>query len=447
MSEPVVEPRYRFERRPKFLDDWVNRRIVRNRLIERAPIMLLTGAGASIPAGLLGLELPETMTLESGVTFATADLMPPGGAASADDRLDLETLLIVTDVLRALPRQVVHEGLGNQERSRAVLGFTVQLMLPRLAGGSVLSSDFVYRVIDRLLELDRHTEGKLLDGLSSAIERRIIDSCLTLPRETLVGLYGPLFRRLVSVLEAVGAPLVLPVFTTNYDETFDFLRDDLREELSAEVGREVVFFDGTQPSPGHAGWRTFDPREYSRLRSPSDTTVSVVVFYLHGSIRWFGSSEPKPWFEIYAASASIARSRPEPRLLLQPNALKVMWGESHADLLGAMVPEQRDPFRPGGEYYALRLAYLFFERCLENARVLLAIGYSFRDSDARELLLNAWEGYGRPRLVLLDPRPQPIVTRLGPAPLVTQLPRRFDAAAASEVVAALQSALAGYGAR
>ena len=70
---------------------------------------------------------------------------------------------------------------------------------------------------------------------------------------------------------------------------------------------------------------------------------------------------------------------------------------------------------------------------------LLTIGYSFRDSDGRDALTAAWKQYGRPRLVLLDPRPEPIVARLGPEPLVIQLKGHFEPAAASEIGAALEA--------
>ena len=371
-----------------------------------------------------------------------AELIPPTTSSSPDDRLDLETLLIIAGVLAALPRQVVHEGLGGEqpfERHRAVLGYVVQRMLPHFAGGAILSSSFVHKVIDRLLALDQRTDGKFLDGLPQAIERGLHDACLELKQEKLVSLYGPLFRMLIAALETAGAPLVLPVFTTNYDETFDFLGEDLHQELSAEVGREVVLLDGTEPSPTYPGWRTFVAKRYSRIRPPAGGRVAVVVFYLHGSIRWFGSPEARPWFEIDSGDRRAARQMPGRRVLLPPNAQKVAMEKSSTARLDVMLPERKDPFRPGAPYYAMRLAYLFFERCLQSALALLTIGYSFRDSDGRDALTAAWKQYGRPRLVLLDPRPEPIVARLGPEPLVIQLKGHFEPAAASEIGAALEA--------
>lgn len=441
-----TEQTYPYERRPKLADGWLNWRNSRNRFIECAPIVLLTGAGASIPAGVPGLGLPPTITLASGVSFDPADLCPPPDASSPGDVLDLETLLIVADCLRALPPRVVHEGVGGTEQldvHRAVLDFTVQTMLPRLAGGPSLSPRFVHAVINRVLVLDRRFEGQVLDGLADAITEQIFDACLGLRAHKLVELYGPLLERLVAALDATGAPLVVPIFTTNYDETFDYLADDMRQQLVARVGRDVVFVDGTEPSPGHPGWRTFDPKVYRRFQPSSGRQLVLVVFYLHGSLRWFGSAEPKPSFEVYAGGWSAARGRPEARALLQPNAQKVLWGKSHAAISDLFAPDRKDLFRPGAPYYPMRVGYLFLERCLRKTAALLAIGYSFRDSDCRDLLLEGWKRRGRPHLLLLDPKPEPIIGRLGPAPVATRVPRRFDPAAATEVAPALERALTG----
>src|SRR5919197_2843245 len=111
--------------------------------------------------------------LESGLVVRAAELIPPTTSSSPDDRLDLETLLIIAGVLAALPRQVVHEGLGGEqpfERHRAVLGYVVQRMLPHFAGGGLLFSSFLHKGVDRLLALDQRTGGKFLDGPPPAIE-------------------------------------------------------------------------------------------------------------------------------------------------------------------------------------------------------------------------------------------------------------------------------------
>ena len=440
---PEPFPIYPFERRPKFTDRWLNAWYTWNRCIERAPIVLITGAGASIAAGVPGLTLPPTMTVGS-IALNTADVSPPAAVCGPSDVLDLESLLIVADILSSLPRKVVYHGLSPAQaaRHRAVLGATVRMWLPHVSGGDRLSHGFVDALIDRLIALDQHHDGKLLDGLSAAITDRIFDACLSINKQSLVALYAPLFAGIVDLLQRRNAPLVLPIFTTNYDETLDFLGRELQASLSRAVGRDVAVYDATEDQPSHPGWRTWRPHGYRRFR-PARGVLSLVVFYLHGSVRWFQSAEAKPWFDIHVGDASIARSplAPRHRALLQPNAQKMMWSRSRMALAQTLFPEGKDPFRPGSIYYSMRLGYLFLERCLRARGAALAIGYSFRDSDCRDLLVEAWQrGTGR-TLVVLVPRPEEVRARLGPIARALDVPKRFEPAAMPDVVTALETAL------
>lgn len=448
-----MDPTYAYERRPQLFDRWILAR-QRNRFIERAPVVVLTGAGASIPAGIPGLALPKTLRVAPGVELDAAELVPAAAATTPGDVLDLESLLIAADVLQTLPRDVVHHGLrapesGESDASRletnlAVLGATVRMTLPRLAGGASLSPAFVDAVVERLIALDRRHERRLLDHLSEAITDRIYDACLALAEDRLVDLYAPLLDRLAGLLERAGAPLVVPVFTTNYDETFDFLGVERRDELARRIGRPVRVFDATAPWPGFPGWRRFDAGGYRRFRPAGAGGLDLVVFYLHGSLRWLLSAEARPWFEIQVADRRIAHSpqMPRYRALLQPDAQKVLWGRSHRPLSDLLAPRRKDPFRPGAPYYPMGLGYRYFERCVGRPGALLAIGYSFRDSDCRDLLLAGWrgEGGGR-RLVLLDPSPGPVLARLGPEAPVATVPAPFAAASMDATAAAVAAAL------
>lgn len=432
-----MNPTYPYERRPKAFDFWLNWWYGRNRWIERAPIILLTGAGVSVPVGVPGLGLPRALSVGNGLKVDTAELVPTEGTGPGDV-LDLESLLIAADVLRSLPRGVVYEGIPvstdpatasrQHATHRAVLGATVRMALPRFAGGGSLSAAFVDGLIDRLIALDRRHGGKVLDDLSDAITNLIFDACLALKKDRLVGLYAPLLERLAKLLERANAPLVLPIFTTNYDETFEFLGEELRRELSDAVGREVIIANGTTPWPGFPHWRRFPPNGFRRFRPPKAPALSLTVFYLHGSIRWFLSAEAKPWFELQVGDAAAARAAELPRfrMLLMPDAQKVLWGKSHEPISELLVPERKDPYRPGAPYYMIRLGYLFLERCLRRKGAVLASGYSFRDSDCRDLFTQSWKRERSRHLVILNPRPDEVLARLGPGARVTPVPGRFD---------------------
>lgn len=426
-----MTPEYPYEKRPLFLDRWLNWRNTRNRDIVRAPVMILTGAGASVPLGVPSLKLPAEIKLPSGISIPTKPLVPPKAAFA--EELDLETLMIIASAAKVLPRDVVRHGMGStpadKERHWAVLGFTISMVMPKANGKPVLSSNFVLEVIKRLIEIDVNLNGKVLDGLSDAINNLIITGCLQIDRRKIVPTYGPLLGRLFRQLSNRSSQrwTTVPVFTTNYDETFDFLRSELATEMAQLVSTEVAVFDGADPIANNPHWRLFRTSGYARYKpSRGDTKrFTLVTFPLHGSVRWSFSEKADPAFSIFFANADAARQTQYYRALLPPDGQKVLYGKSHQDISDLFAPERKDPFRPGSIFYPMRLGYLFLEKCLKHAKVVLAIGYSFRDSDCLELLMDRWKTAEYPKLLLLDPCPEPILARLAHSKNVIPIVGKF----------------------
>jgi len=86
-------------------------------------------------------------------------------------------------------------------------------------------------------------------------------------------------------------------------------------------------------------------------------------------------------------------------------------------------------------------AHLFLKRCLRQNGAVLASGYSFRDSDCRDLFTEAWNRGRSRHLVILVPSPDEVLARLGPGGNITAVPGRFDPADFPAVEAALEAAI------
>jgi hypothetical protein len=425
--------KYPYEKRPRLVDRLIMWRHTRNQHIIRAPLIILTGAGASAPLGVPTLSLPAKIKLASEMEIETKNFMPED--SSFTEQLDLESLMIIVSVMKNLPRQIVHHSIGNKpedkERHLDVLVATLRMAMPKIGGQPFLSYNFVKAVAKRIIDLDIARQGKFLDHIYDAIKELIINGCLQLRKENIVPTYGPLLKRLAGLLSQTNNArhgLTVPIFTTNYDETFEFMSGEFVARISDEISADFAVFNSTESNPGYPHWRTFLPSGYARYKPQTRNSLNLVIYYLHGSVAWSFTEEAKPDFTVFVADAIAARQTKYYRALLPPDGQKVLYGKSHQGISDLFAPERKDPFRPGAIYYPMRLGYLFLEKCLRHARVILAIGYSFRDSDCHELLLKVWEIGNAPKVLLLDPTPEPILARLAHSPNVIPIRGKFGEA-------------------
>jgi hypothetical protein len=184
-------------------------------------------------------------------------------------------------------------------------------------------------------------------------------------RNRLVELLGALFGVLLKGLDPARNPLV--AFTTNYDpavETF----------CQAKAG-EFRLCDGFVPqwNAGSPRWRR---ESIDQLQLGATNQKDVVLFKLHGSTSWFKREGDfiKSDAAIYAEADSSFEN-----LLIYPARRKVA---------------SEDP------YFT---AYDYFQRTLENCRLCVVIGYSFRDYDALSRLRSAASYNTDLQLLVMDP--------------------------------------------
>lgn len=419
------------------LDKFITWRDSRAPAVTQAPLILLTGAGASIPAGVISLQLPIELKLDTGVSIRRDEIIPPGVRGNAQT-LDLESLMIISQLLKRLPRNLIYRGFEgfSPDISFESLTATACAMMPladprALVGEAYLSEAYVGEVIKRIVTLDKERNGAIIGSLYNAIHDRIIASCLSVDHRKVANLYGELFGSIVKALSHCTEDAhVVPIYTTNYDETFDIIADELACEMALAISKELLVLRPLRELAPRRGIAEFVPAQYKQLVSSSNA-LSVVPIWLHGSVRWAYIEQKSGRRALAHIDQKIARSSAHYRVLLPPDGTKVLYARSHERFSDALGGDVVDPFRPGELYYAMRLGYKLLERNLKRVQVIVAIGYSFRDTDCLEIFHKIFAQKHPPRLILLDPDPRPIIRRLSFGGIVC-VQRRFGELGAAD---------------
>jgi hypothetical protein len=203
-------------------------------------------------------------------------------------------------------------------------------------------------------------------SLRSLIRHSIIREYRTINTERAVAVYRPLFDIIFSHIDS--SIWCLPIFTTNYDlaiETFcnkQFIQYDLTDGMEDDFSeRQIVW----------------NPREFELFRiNPQNR--HIVLFKLHGSVNWMRITSngrivhSLPMYDVVDSDAYQ-------NAIIYPAGNKVTNSEPYLT------------------------CYHYFSRCCEHAKLIIAIGYSFRDYEALGSLLKARQVNEDLKLILLSP--------------------------------------------
>lgn len=309
------------------------------------PVVILTGAGASVPLGL-----PATTDFLNNfrhkVTYTWTDDDPPG------------YLRFVQDRLQAAPDDI-ESVLGLLERETQALDLLMgdPVFVSRtLWGGNPLAISPFKAMCDKLIEAI-YDEIILTYGNVDATKAQALYNGL-------LGNYQLFFG------SSVHQTATLPFFTLNYDTAV--------EEATSRL--QIRCVDGIVQHPTGPG-RYWTPTAYLEYE-PAGTDLSVLLVKLHGSVRLAKrDTRNGPIFE--EVPAGMARN-PYPLIhrVLYPSPLP--------------KPITEEPFRTG---------YRMLTSCLNNAntRCLVVIGCSFRDPELNTVLRDALEDNPNLHLIVVDP--------------------------------------------
>jgi len=221
------------------------------------------------------------------------------------------------------------------------------------------------------------------ETLRSLVRHSIIREYRMIDPDKAVAVYAPLFDLIFKYLDTTKH--ILPIFTTNYDlaiETFcengQFkhclyrITDGLDEDSPRKVfwnPRQFECFEFGDPAIKEL---------FDRFLGDKREDRNIVLFKLHGSVNWMR----------VAATGKIVQSLP---------MYDVMDSDEYQNTI----------IYPAGNKVATIEPYLtgynYFSRCCEQAKLIIAIGYSFRDYDALASLLKARQVNAELGLVVLSP--------------------------------------------
>jgi len=203
-------------------------------------------------------------------------------------------------------------------------------------------------------------------SLRSLLRHFIIREYRTIDTKRAIEVYQPLLDTIFSHVEP--ATCCLPIFTTNYDlaiESFcraQYSEYDLTDGMEEDsLGREIFWNRG----------------EFERFRICLQVR-NIVLFKLHGSVNWMRLTsngkivQSLPMYDI-------VDSDQYQNAIIYPAGNKVATSEPYLT------------------------AYHYFSRCCEHAKLIVAIGYSFRDYDTLNSLLKARQVNEDLKLILLSP--------------------------------------------
>lgn len=299
-------------------------------------LVLFLGAGASMPFGIPGMS--EFVKL---LDYAVQE--DDGEISVDDDEKELWQKLLTT---------------ARQEYEEVDL----EWILSVLNGLSQSSLWPIIRLADVPFDENnlerRESEAR---RLKRKIEEYIKEKC-QLPsdkKNDAITFYSRFFEEL---LHARGYHP--KIFTTNYDNVIESSNEERNHNIPPERPK-IALVNGFSPSIGSRHW-VWNPEVFEAKFV--DNSLPQYFFKLHGSITW------------YATQSNILE------IPVIAQSMKLTSGEEAASLLIYPVEEKRIFSPPFTELF-----YQFRSTLLYKARILVVIGYSFRDEIFQYLFKEALE--------------------------------------------------------
>lgn len=331
-----------------------------NKHIVAQPIVFFLGAGSSVPLGMpTTLSFRRVLLNKSCKEEKRLINALYGSAAyryrlSADD-INLEEFLEFLHELR----------LGLWILSRSNLSNPVSSTLARIPFDSWDEADLkVNKVRWRILEL--------LHGV-----------CGDCSGQKASELWEPVLTELQFFTT------VFPIFTLNYDWTFEKLC----------IAREDCFrlTDGFSSALG-GNWSS---DRFAKFE-PSQDRLNICLFKLHGSTCWVGgikslgpldSTEGQPRYGFESEES-------RPFEIVYPGYRREIWlGKESWN----MPHLESDLFVNWKQQEPYSVLYRYLDECLANARVVVVVGYAFSDKDVNARLAETFRQNKQVHFVVLDP--------------------------------------------
>jgi hypothetical protein len=187
------------------------------------------------------------------------------------------------------------------------------------------------------------------------------------------------------VLEFVsGQQPVVPIFTLNYDWTF--------EKLAIENTQHYQLTDGFELLGG-----TWEAERFAKLR-PSRQKINLALYKLHGSTCWLGGMKSMGRFEARTEDEGGGDGYPPHQfdMVYPGHAHEMSFGKEYwdraSDPHGMQWPWlEQDPYKT---------LYAQFHQAARRAKVIVVIGYAFHDKLVNQEITKASR---HAKIIVVDP--------------------------------------------
>ena len=336
--------------------------------IQKAPVIFFLGAGASVPLGM-----PTTATFWKNLRERPIE--PPEA-----HRLLLE-----------LEKDLSANGVVD-----------IELVLDRLLDWETQAEQLGKHSVTRnLTQVQESLANNIARQAHQAILSRVIDTYADVNPDDAARLWSPILERLWTL----GIRTV-PIFTTNYDTVIEqatlFSTELIRmDRLNEEYADQPETLHHSAPEDylrlrdgfklEHREFAHWEPWEFHGYDERSDE-LTVTLFKMHGSSTW--SFIPK--------QDNVSELTPE----ISDNE-----SDGLSDEIGLLPPGVgRDPLgritavhypylsKPAREHDMFWVPYSYFESCLQDCKLCVAIGSSFRDNEVFQAIVDGSmyrKGFGR----------------------------------------------------
>ena len=196
------------------------------------------------------------------------------------------------------------------------------------------------------------------NGIKIKIENLIFEHYGEADSNSVVELHAPIF----DFLKNQYGLFTVPVFTTNYDNVIEKL----------DESEKYIIIDGfeSQQTKKYI-WK----RKIFDNFKPKKDNINIPLFKLHGSVTWYKKDGEILYLEI---PFNTRENNNINNTLIFPTQNKICI---------------EDPF------YS---AYEYFHRCIDKSKLLIVIGYSFRDYDTLAKIKSSLDYNGNLKIIIFD---------------------------------------------
>ena len=242
-------------------------------------------------------------------------------------------------------------------------GLRTALKLEDLAAENINSANNEYR---RAIEAIRMEIFNVLDSIELDIGK-----CN--------GVYNAFFSSIYEAIGCISNNRVIPILTTNYD--------CIIEDIEGHTQLANIVHDGWIHNPGERREGIY--AHLDEIPAPKDEKW-VAILKLHGSLRWYYRKD-NPKKMKYEREVDAIRSDTYLPMVIPPKSRKAREYSSH-------------------DYY--EKIFRNAEIVLSTIKVLIIIGYSFRDSAINEMFKKCIANNTNLRFIVIDPNREYLENRL-----------------------------------